>query len=188
MKPAVKMLLTFIVVCAAAAIGMYVGTVGRGMSANNNPVVEPTEYMPNLKMPVDSRFPSVALQNEYEQFLKTDDLLGPHGTVVLFMELGCPPCEKMLGKWQRLIDDGVIDSTQVIGITYNTADYLDVFPERYGLTFPIYSDTARAFMRTFGVDAFPLTVVVRPNGTIAYVNGDARRPVDTGRLRDWLGQ
>ncbi len=156
-----------------ALAGSFLGNLFR----TNAPSTSIPEVFANVNLPLGSDFPNIPLLSEEYVDVLTGDIIGHDGAIILFMEIGCSPCEVMNGKWQEAINSGIIRNNQVIGITYNEPEYISVFHDNYNLTFPIYSDTGAVFMNRYNVVGFPYAVAVDKDKKIALTNFDARKEI-----------
>ncbi len=178
-------LLTAAVVIAAGFIGVYVGSASRGVIDEKPPAL--TDIFPNFKLTPGASFPDLPLVTDENTEVSSHSVLGSEGAIVIFVDLGCPPCEELTGKFQALIDAGGLRTDQIVGIGPTTpVDYLSGFNTTYGLTFPIYSDTGARFMHEYGVQGYPIMVVVGPDHRIRHALGDSRTPIDAEMVAAWL--
>ncbi len=175
-----KFVISAVVLALAVTVGVYVGSATRSVTPQPP---QAAEVFPNLKLTPGEPFPDVDLLNEDNQPLTSHEAVGDNGAIVIFMDLGCDPCERMTGFVQELIDNGDLPTADVIGIAPTTPiDYLDAFYSKHGLTFPIYADTAATFMTEHGVEGYPIMIAVDSRFTVTDINLDSRRPIP----RDFL--
>jgi peroxiredoxin len=178
--------LTAAVVVAAGFVGVYVGSASRSV-VDESPQPALTDIFPNLKLVPGASFPDLPLVADDNTEISSHQVIGPEGAIVVFVDLGCPPCEELTKKFQSLIEAGDLRADQVVGIGPTTpVDYLSGFYTTYGLTFPIYSDTAARFMHEFGVQGYPIMLVVGPDHRIRHALGDSRTVIDADVVADWL--
>lgn len=180
----VKSLLVGAIIIGAAMTGVYVGTATRSV------VDEPdlSEIFPDLTLKIGTDFPDVMLVGDDNVAVTTGDLIGADGAIVLFIDLGCPPCEQLTKKFQALVAAGEIPAENIIGICPTTpVDYLSGFYTTYGLTFPVYADTTSEFRYRHGVEGYPIMIAVGGDGIIRAVAGDCRMPIEPDQVHAWLG-
>jgi hypothetical protein len=102
-----KSVLVVVVIFAAAAAGVYLGMSFKGNGVGPKPVEAAQDpNSPTTQLVSGTQFPDVAVFDETGTTQSLGQLLGGKGGVILFMELGCPPCKEMSLKWQSAIDKG----------------------------------------------------------------------------------
>lgn len=180
-------ILITLIIFAAAAAGVYLGMSLRG----RNSVPQPLEASENPNAPTTQlkagvAFPEVQLCDESGAPVNTSKLLGGKGGVVLFMELGCPPCKEMSDKWQAAIESGEAKDVSLIGITVNGPVYIRPYRLKNKLTFPIYSDTSNIFMDKYNITNYPLELVIGKSGKVTYSTFDSNEPIDFSQLKKQL--
>lgn len=180
-------LLFGLIVFAAAAAGMYVGGVFRQQQGTETAEVE-ADVFQSLTLKPGATFPDVELETTSYGRVNSRSILHHEGTVVLFLEADCSPCHSLSIDWQRAIDEGVITRDQVVGISYSDVNHVIEALANYHVDFPMYADPNYTFMDQYGVDGFPLILVVGKSGTIRYSDIDARKKVSPGDLREFLSQ
>lgn len=111
-------------------------------------------------------FPDVALVAESGEPAGSRELLTRTGGVVLFVEPGCPACGEAVAVWQSMLDAGRLDGLPVIGVSGSSPGALAQYRADKGLTFPVYSDPERVFLRDYEVTAVPFTVIVDATGAV----------------------
>ena len=184
-KSSAYWLLVGLIVFAAAAGGMYLG--GK-MQASPTAEVDAAEndIFTNLTLTVGEVFPDVELETSSYGRIGSQSVLHPEGTVVLFVESDCSPCHSLSIDWQKMIADGVIAREQVVGISFTDVNRVAEALVNYDIDFPLYADPNFTFMDSYGVDAFPLILVVGKSGIIRYSDRDARRKISPADLRAML--
>ena len=185
-KKLLQKLLTGVLIFAVAALGVYFGMASKGFF-NRGGFEESGAVLSASKLIVNSKFPSVPLIAADSLQLNSDSIYSQAGAVIIFMEVGCPPCVGMTQKWQKLISEGKISKDHVAGISFDSPDAIRAYARKNGLTFPVYSDTAQVFLKTYGVDEYPLTIVVGKSGTIQSQTQDPRPEIDLEDLTKKLG-
>lgn len=181
---ATRSLLVLAVIFAAAAAGVYFGLNIRNGAPH--PVEAATGSMPTSRLAAGTPFPDVTLFDEIGSPVGTSQLLDSRGGVVLFMELGCPPCQDMSAKWQAAIESGLAKGILVAGVTINLPINVRPYRLKHKLTFPIYSDSNNVFMDKYGVTNYPLEVVIGKSGTVNYTTFNSAEPIDFDKLSRWL--
>lgn len=170
------------VILFAAAGGLYVG----GLFKDGNEVaaqpVEQFDVFAELSLAVGNPFPDIMLHDLQYHERSSRNILHQDGTVILFMEPNCPPCHSLAIEWKEAIDEGTIGADQVVGISYSDAARLEQALANYDITFRYYADPHYAFMDQYGVDGFPLLVVVNKSGTITYVDTNSDAKIAPDRL------
>lgn len=170
-----------ILVLIVAGIGVYLGMSFRTTQAMQE--AEPSESQgPSSLLTLNSPFPTVNLMKHDSTMIGTPELVSQDGSVFLFLEMGCPPCETMTAKWQKLINDGKIDRNQVIGVSFEQANHVANYAIKRGLTFPIYIDTGFVFMRQYGVMEYPFVAVVGKSGLVEMTTYDSRLEFDSEEI------
>lgn len=171
-----------VLVLVVAGVGMYLGMSFKTMQASQD-----SEFLqsagPTSQLQVGTMFPDLELMTADSGKVRTGDMIAGDGSVFLFMEVGCPPCETMTQKWQELINSGAIAEDQVIGVSFEEPQYVQTYAKKRGLTFPIYADTGMVFMRNYGVAEFPLVVVVGKTGGVKMFTFDARVSFEVDELK-----
>ena len=174
-----------LIIFVAAAAGMYVGGLWRQQQGQESSAVE-ADVFGNLTLVAGAAFPDVELETPDYGRIGSQKVLHPEGTVILFLESECSPCHGLSIDWQKMIADGVVAREQVVGISYSDVNRLAESLANYQIDFPLYADPSYTFMDQYGVDAFPLILVVGKSGTIRYSDIDARRKISPGDLRKLL--
>ncbi|MEO6462344.1 MAG: redoxin domain-containing protein [Candidatus Eisenbacteria bacterium] len=168
-----------ILVIAMGAAGVYVGMVaGRKAAPDRLAPRAPTHGLP-----IGERFPTVALLDEQGSPLVTDDLWREHGAVVLLLDLECAPCASMVDQWQAYARSDSLAGLPVVGVTWATPQKARDYRAANAVAFPIYADTAGAFLRDHGVTDFPLSATVSRSGVLQHATFDPYEPVRAGELR-----
>jgi len=180
----VKPILGAFVIFVAAFGGMYFGgLIGKN---TNNVSAEQDDVFTDLKLIPGVSFPDIELINGEYKSVMSKALLHPRGTVVLFMDDDCPPCGDVARDWQKKIDDGVIDSNQVMGICFANAAQIHSIHEKYHVKFPIYGDERYVFLDNYGVDAFPLILVLDRAGIVRHKEYDSNQKIEPSELKKLL--
>ncbi len=169
-------------VLIVAAVGVYLGMSFRSMQASQNGEFLTTQG-PTSKLQVGMVFPDLELMASDSGRVRTSDFVANDGSVFIFMQTDCPPCESMTAKWQTLINNGEIERDQVLGITIEPPQHVTKYAQKHGLTFPIYADTAMAFLKSYDVSDYPLVVIVGKSGKIKMYTFDSRVSFEADELK-----
>jgi peroxiredoxin len=167
-------------VAAVAAAGLWAGRLARGPAR-----VVPTAA-PSPGFEAGEGFPSVPVLTEDRAPLATADLIAPGGAVVLFLDFECSPCATMVSRWEEHLASDSLRGVRLFGVTHFAPEAVREYRASHGVTFPIYSDTAAAFVRVHGVNDFPLCVVVDGAGTVRWVTFDPNAEVPARDIRGWV--
>ena len=139
-----------------AAAGLYFGMATRqAVSGKDEAIVAPTSTLAD-----STTFPDVTLLGEDGQPHRTHALLGPGGSVVLFLSLGCAPCKEMAHEWQRYVTAGKLGDIPLVAIADSQLETIRLFKTNNDISFPIYADTTHTFTRRYSVDEYPLRLTV----------------------------
>jgi len=180
----IKRILFVAVVTAVAAAGGLTGRLIRSRGGGVPAVV--TVRPPMTLLRAGDIFPDLPLVDDAGERTPASALIGGTGMVVLFLDLECPPCAEMALRWQKAIDEGAVDSYQVMAVTYQSHEAMAAFRGEHALAFPFYRDADLAFRERFDVTRFPLEVVVGASGLIHSTSFDSASPIDAGLLREQL--
>lgn len=139
-----------------AGAGLYFGMATRqAVSSREEAIVAPTSTLAD-----STTFPNVPVRGEDGRTHQTHDLLGPGGSVVIFMSLGCAPCKEMVAEWQRYLTAGKLGDIPLVAIADSQPDVIQIYKANNNITFPIYADTTHVFMSRYSVDEYPLRLMV----------------------------
>ena len=180
----VSILAAIAVILIAASAGLYLG--GRFHSSDDNSPTVNAGVFGNLKLAVGTAFPKIELIDTVYQTRTTSELLRPNGTVILFTDNDCEPCHTVSTYLQQMIDEGVVLADQVIGITFDDAGSVRTFMQNAGISYQIYSDEAFRFINEYGVDAFPLILMVDQSGIITYSYDDSQIEPEPEAIKAYL--
>jgi peroxiredoxin len=180
-----KSILSGSIVFVMAVAGVYVGMMLKERS--DAPPMEPYSE-PTSKLAVGMPFPDVQVLDVSSRPVMTSDMLDAHGGVILFMELGCPPCVEMTEKWVEAIKSGEAKDVPVYGVAINLPMHIHSYRIKRGISFPIFSDSAGVFINQYDVTSYPMEVVVGKSGIIRYTNFDSRVPIAFDLLREQLAE
>lgn len=182
-KSLVRNIIMLLAVFAVAVAGVYLG--GRIRQQPTGIPPESADF--SSKLDEGAQFPAVELYAEDSSRVHTADLLAGKPAVVLFLEVGCPPCKVMTARWQKLLAEGDLTGISLFGITFSPLRELRKYRLENGLTFPIYADSANVFMSDFDVTSYPFMIALDRTGKVVMNNYDANAELDPNRLRQLLG-
>lgn len=169
-----------VLVFIAAFAGVFAGMKFREARA---PAV-PGE-VPQSKIRQGTAFPGEEVVAPEGAALSTAELVSD-GAVVMFLRLDCQPCGRMVERWQELTEAGDLAGVPTVGITISNPSEIGPYRQEKGLTFPIYHDPERIFVRDWAVSSVPLVVVVEPGGQVAQTFM-APQQIDVPRIRRQVG-
>jgi predicted dithiol-disulfide oxidoreductase (DUF899 family) len=113
--------------------------------------------------------------------IHSTSILLANGGVVIFMDIGCPPCSVMSENW-----NGVLASWDnhppVLGISSAPMDRIARYREHLGVAFPILCDTGMVFETAYQVVDFPFQLVIDSAGMIRTSTYDSRQIIDTAEV------
>jgi thiol-disulfide isomerase/thioredoxin len=152
----------------------------------------PDDDLPRAGVLIDRPAPAWSLTLLDGSTVDAADLAG-RAVVLNFWASWCAPCEEEMPELERLNDDLVADGTPAtiigVGVKRDNNDNALAMVDRLGVTYPIgrdtagESDTIGPVTKAFGVDTYPATVFIRPDGTIsAIVFG----PLTQDSARDYI--
>lgn len=164
----------------AAFAGVFAGMKFREARA---PV--PAGEVPQSKILQGTAFPGEEVVAPEGAALSTAELVSD-GAVVMFLRLDCQPCGRMVERWQELTEAGDLAGVPTVGITISDPAEIGPYRQEKGLTFPIYHDPERVFVRDWAVNSVPLVVVVEPGGQVAQTFM-APQQIDVTEIRRQIG-
>jgi peroxiredoxin len=170
------------------AIAIVIAALGvlLGMRLRARPSIEEPKLTIPAQLAVSKTFPNVAISDEAGRDTTTHAVLGDKGAVVIMIDVECRPCSLMTTRFQHLIDDGSLAREQVVGITAVGPETIRSYKTDKRLTFAIYSDPTRTFMRDYGVMNYPLRLDVDRSHTIRAATFDANEAVSIAKLKQEL--
>lgn len=177
-KSMLQNLVLLLAVFVVAIAGVWLGMASR--TSQSAPIEVEEEF--HSKLTEGTIFPDLPLVDEAGDLVQTSSLVGDQGTIVLFMELGCPPCETVCERWQGLLDDGTTGSLTVIGISSSPPRHVISYKVEQGLRFPVYSDTTYQFVKTYEVTNFPLVVALDKTGKIKWHTYDSQAEISLSAI------
>lgn len=178
-----KLVVGAVVIFVAAVGGMYLG--GK-LSKSSGRSSAQQDIFTNLTLGPGKSLPDVELIDSTYKPVMSKNILNENGTVILFMDHQCPPCKDIAEFWQSLINEGAVSKSQVIGICYANAANIHEIYNKYQVEFPVFADEKYTFLDHYGVDAFPLTLIVDKSGTITYIESDSNARISKSQLKKSL--
>lgn len=153
---------------------------------------QPEDDLPRAGVLIDQPAPEWSLSLLDGSTISNTDLAG-RAVVLNFWASWCAPCEQEMPELDRLHADLLADGTPAtiigVGVKRDNHDNALAMVDRLGVTYPIGRDTAGTsdtigpVTQAFGVDTYPATVFIRPDGTVsAIVFG----PLTEDSARDYL--
>ena len=184
---AVKVIGYTVALFAVGIAGVFVGHLLRGglPAARDREV---TMRVPTSLLNVGRAFPDVPVLTWNGTAIQTGEMIGATGCVVLFLDLECPPCEEMVARWERALDDGIVSNGELWGVAYQPRHVVETYVAEHLIRFPVVVDSLQTFLRTYEVDRFPLEVVVGASGAIRSTSYDSARPIDVAELRRLMAE
>jgi thiol-disulfide isomerase/thioredoxin len=139
---------------------------------------QPDNDLPRAGVLIDQPAPDWSLTLLDGSTVSAGDLAG-RAVVLNFWASWCAPCEDEMPELERLNDDLVADGAPAtiigVGVKRDNNDNALAMVDRLGVTYPIgrdtagESDTMGPVTQAFGVDTYPATVFIRPDGTISAI-------------------
>lgn len=167
---------------AVGAGGLHLGTTARqwwGAAQGPSP--------PPSRLVEGATFPDVPVVGEDGTAHGTRALVAGRGSVVMFLDLDCPPCGEMASRWQAALDQGELSGVPVIGIATAEPGAVLAYKDEHGLRLPIFADPAGLFEGApHHVSSFPFRVVVGRSGRIEATSVRPDEEPDAASLRELL--
>jgi peroxiredoxin len=182
-KSVAKNVLMLLAVFIVAFGGVYLGTRLRQQPAESTPISEEL----TSKLGDGAQFPEVDLYAEDSSLVRSADLLAGKPAVVLFLELGCPPCKIMTSKWQALQADGQLSGINLLGITFSPLREIRKYRLENQLTVPVYADSANVFMSSYNITNYPYMIALDRSGKVVMHSFDANEEIDPSHLKHLVG-
>jgi thiol-disulfide isomerase/thioredoxin len=157
----------------------------------------PDDDRPRAGVLIDQPAPDWSLTLLDGSTVTSSDLQGR--TVALnFWASWCAPCEDEIPHLEALSTSLTADGTPAtivgVGVKRDNNDNALAMVDRLGITYPVGRDTAGSndtlgpVTQAFGVDSYPATVFIRPDGTVsAIVFGPLTEDAARGYIDDALG-
>ena len=162
----------------AAGAGLFFGL---GVRERFQPAeVRYEQSTPSALLGVGEEFPGMPLMAE-DSSIQTTSVLLVNGGVVIFMELGCPPCSVMSTNWSEAIATWG-NPPPVIGIASASLESIRRYREHLALRFPVYCDTGMALETAYQVVDFPLRLIIDTAGIIRSTTYDSQEPIDSATV------
>ena len=95
------------------------------------------------------------------------DHVGREIVILNFFATWCGPCKAEMPELDRLAREMAGRPVTILAIdAEEKRDLVGAFIRELGVTFPVAVDDSGAVLKQFGVDSFPTTVFIAPDGTI----------------------
>lgn len=95
------------------------------------------------------------------------DHVGREAVILNFFATWCGPCKAEMPELDRLSREIAGRPVTILAVdAEEKRDLVEVFVRELGVTFPVAIDGSGAILKQFGVDSFPTTVFVAPDGAI----------------------
>ncbi len=158
---------------------------------------QPDADLPRAGVLIDQPAPDWSLTLLDGSTVTAADLAG-RAVVLNFWASWCAPCEAEMPELEQLNSDLVSAGTPAtiigVGVKRDNNDNALAMVDRLGITYPIgrdtggESDTVGPVTQSFGVDTYPATVFIRPDGTVsAIVFGPLTEDSARSYIEDALG-
>ena len=110
--------------------------------------------------------PDVAVEAISGATIRTGSFVG-RPLVINFWYSACPPCKRELPDLAAVSDE-LADQVRFVGINpVDDADATTAFATEHGVTYDNFLDPTGTLLAALGINVFPTTLFVRPDGTIA---------------------
>jgi peroxiredoxin len=178
-------LLIALAIGVTAAGGVYVGA---RIAARSRPDPFPgmQRGVPTFLLASEAHFPTAQLLGEDGVPHATEDLLGPQGTVILFLDPSCDPCKPVARKWQQHSASGRLGNVGILGISASDRGSVARYRARLSLDYPILTDPDHVYITRYGIDTYPWEIVVDGRGRVVSYTGVAQEMASLSSLRSLL--
>jgi thiol-disulfide isomerase/thioredoxin len=178
---------------ASVAIGWAIASSNDDSTADDELVVidptsgasfEPPSLGTNAAVEGDA-LPNLAVQNLEGQEVMTGDLIG-QPLVINIWGSTCGPCKKELPDFAAA--HAVFgDEVRFVGIDYlPPSDHEESFARDKGVQYELLYDASGDFINEMGISAFPVTLIVTPDGTIVEQTGQLDQEKLTALIEEHL--
>lgn len=158
---------------------------------------KPEDDLPRAGVLIDQPAPAWNLKLLDGSTIDSSDLAG-RAVALNFWASWCAPCEKEMPELQSLnnalTSEGVPATIIGVGVKRDNNENALALVDRLGITYPVGRDTAGAsdtigpVTQAFGLDSYPATVFIRPDGTVSsIVFGPLTEDSARRRIEDALG-
>lgn len=154
---------------------------------------QPEDDLPRAGVLIDQPAPGWTLTLLDGSTLNADDLAG-QAVALNFWASWCAPCEEEMPILERLdnelAEEGVPATIVGVGVKRDNNENAEAMVDRLGITYPVgrdtagESDTIGPITQAFGLDSYPATVFIRPDGEVSSIvfgpltEGAARERID----------
>jgi len=168
------------------ALGIFLGTQLRQSSQPVEWRASETKGPPPFVTEA-GKLPNVTLLDMSGNAVASKSLYEPYGgAIVLFIDLGCPPCSLMAARWDTAVAMAPAPVPRLVAITADAVDRVNRFRAALGLRFPVYADTGHVYENTYGVAEYPLRLVIGPEGNVFAHSFDSREVTDVDAISRML--
>jgi thiol-disulfide isomerase/thioredoxin len=139
---------------------------------------QPEDDLPRAGVLIDQPAPAWSLTLLDGTTVDSSDLAG-RAVALNFWASWCAPCEEEMPELEKLNNAMVADGTSAtiigVGVKRDNNDNALAMIDRLGVTYPVgrdtagNSDTIGPVTQAFGLDSFPATVFIRPDGTVSAI-------------------
>jgi len=139
---------------------------------------KPEDNLPRAGALIDQPAPDWSLRLLDGSTVDSADLAG-RAVALNFWASWCAPCEEEMPELDRLnnalVAEGAPATIIGVGVKRDNNDNALAMVDRLGVTYPLgrdtagESDTIGPVTQAFGVDTFPATVFIRPDGTVSAI-------------------
>lgn len=139
---------------------------------------KPDEDLPRAGVLIDQPAPDWSLTLLDGSTVTSADLSG-RAVALNFWASWCAPCEDEMPELEKLntalLADGTPATIVGVGVKRDNNDNALAMADRLGITYPVGRDTAGdnstlgPVTQAFGVDTYPATVFIRPDGTVSAI-------------------
>ncbi len=162
-------------VTAVALLVVGCGAPERTSSAAAGKVASPSNQVSDAspQAPVAPEFSMPALNGTRAVSLK--QLLGKQPILINVWASWCGPCKEETPDLVKLASQ-YQGKIQVIGVNMTSTDNLKSvkqFVEKFGVKYPVLLDTKGQFESSYGIQGFPTTFLISPDGKVLNVNTGA---------------
>lgn len=157
-----------LLVLTAAGIAMWGGTSGQGASEQEASEQGTSRQVERPR--AGTAAPDFTLDLLNGSTLSLADLRG-EVVVLNFWATWCVPCEEELADFQAVWDEYEEQGVTFIGISFeDDAPEAQAMASRFGITYPLGTDTGDRISTAYGVTGVPETFVLDADGRVAYIH------------------
>ena len=167
--------IALIIVIAAAALlyprlAVRYAPQGKPEAAADETVQYPGDYEPETTEEAEEAAPDFTVYDADGNAVHLSDFAG-QPVVVNFWASWCPPCRSELPDFDALCAEyGDRVAFLMVNLTDGDRETMDIvqsFLAEEGYTFPVYYDTDFSAAEAYQIYSIPVTIFIRPDGTLA---------------------